>query len=297
MLSKRPKRGTVVMTAINFTNASIPVTETVTSSVFTGNQAVGELPGSGGLLRGVRSGANPEHSLSLEVRSGANHALAGSSASFGGITGGGAVHVLRHFKQRRTRSSTTRRSAARARGVLRLPTASAIQMFSATTLSQSRRSRIASSRAVQVVAGSGGGSFAFTGGGAFADIGSTTVVSNTAFLENQAIGSRGSSGVAGTEADGGEVWASGANVTIQGGVIVGNQAIGGNGGDAPGSTGGAGGTGGGGGIEVDSDGTVTVSGTTIAGNSAIGGSGGSGSTPGTSGNRTGGGIRSIPLPH
>ena len=82
--------GAVVMTAINFTNASIPVTETVTSSVFTGNQAVA-LPGSGGTAEG---GAIWSESGTL--------AVSGSTFSAQSRTRGQQCELRRYHGRRRS---------------------------------------------------------------------------------------------------------------------------------------------------------------------------------------------------
>jgi hypothetical protein len=295
--SQTTSGGAIVMTAENFNNVLVPVTETVTNSTFTGNQAVG-LPGSGASVQG---GAISSQMGTLVLTGSTfigNQAVAGSSTTnLGGVTSGGAVFTESEILQATSDTflNNTAVGGSSPMGVL-FANGGAIEMFFSNFMEPNAVSTIANSlfSGNRVLSGAGGG-FGSTGGGAVASLVSPVAVSNTAFLDNQAVGSQGSTGVAGTEADGGAVFNSGSVMTIQGGLIVGNSAIGGNGGGAPGGNGGAGGAGGGGGIADVSGGALTISGTTIAANSAIGGAGGGGSTPGTGGNGMGGGILVYPV--
>ncbi len=141
----------------------------------------------------------------------------------------------------------------------------------------------------KAIAGTGGGSLTLTAGGALG-ISTPFSVSDTSFLGNQVVGSQGTGGGAGTDAEGGAIWDAGIELSIQGGLIGGNTAIGGNGGNATGAPGGAGGNGVGGGIADLGGGTVTLDGTTLSANAAIGGAGGKGTTRGSGGDGLGGAI-------
>jgi hypothetical protein len=132
-------------------------------------------------------------------------------------------------------------------------------------------------------------------GGALALTDTPTKLTNTSFIDNQALGSR-ETGVPsspvffGPLALGGAVEASGAAISVSGGLISGNVARGGNGGDASAGAGAAGGYAWGGGIFVGGQGALTLEGSTISNNSAIGGAGGNGQTGGSGGYGQGGGI-------
>ncbi len=286
--------GAIDITGQESFSTTIPATNTVTNSVFTGNRAVG-MPGSGAEADG---GAITSQMGTL-VLSGStftgNQAIAGNTTtSFGGSTNGGAVFSI---SETLVVTSDTFLNNLAVGGSGPLGTQFAVGgainiLFGDSLAAPGVTSSIADSlfSGNQVVAGASGGVGTFTAAGAVGDLAAPLVVSNSTFLGNQAVGSQGLKGGAGAEADGGAIWGSSTTITINGGLIAGNRAIGGAGGDAPGSIGGAGGNGTGGGVESSSFSSITISGTTIIGNSAIGGAGGKGSTRGIGGNGLGGGI-------
>ena len=293
--------GAISMNATNAFNFTVPVTETITNSVFAGNQACRAsrqwAERSGGAI------ASSEGTLALSGTTfTGNQAIAGSSStSFGGITSGGALITTTEVLLATSDTFLNNKAVGGSSPIgVTFATGGAINVFLGNPGAPNPISSIADSLFAgnEVVAGvAGGGSFALTGGGAIANTASPVNVSNTSFLGNQALGSQASSGVAGTEADGGAIWAQGSTMNIQGGLIAGNIASGGAGGDAPGGVGGAGGNGSGGGVASIFGSSLTISGTTIAGNRAIGGAGGHGSTRGAGGNGVGGGIEVDGLLH
>ncbi|HKI21707.1 MAG TPA: hypothetical protein VKA15_27700, partial [Isosphaeraceae bacterium] len=220
---------------------------TISSSTFTNNQALGY---------SAQGGAISSNGGTLDVAGTTflgNQAVGGSSTSgLGGSATGGAIAAF---------SSVLNLSADTFFGNEALGGSSpmgvqsaiggAVYSLSGNPFAPNPTSTISNSLFLgnEAIAGIGGGPLALTGGGAIGYSSNTPLnVSNTNFLGNQVVGSRGLSGGAGTEADGGAIWAEGSILTIQGGLIVGNNAVGGRGGDAQGSNGGDGGTGGDGGI-------------------------------------------------
>ncbi len=285
--------GAISMNATNFLNLTVPVTETITNSVFAGNQAIGQA-GSGQTVQGGAIASSEGTLVVSGTTFTGNQAIGGSSSTgFGGITSGGALITTNEVLLATSDTFLNNKAVGGSSPIgVTFATGGAINMFLGNLGAPNPISSIADSLFAgnEVVAGAGGGSFALTGGGAIANTAAPVNVSNTSFIGNQALGSQGASGVAGTEADGGAIWAQGSTMNIQGGLIAGNRAAGGAGGDAPGGAGGAGGNGSGGGVASVFGSSLTISGTTIAGNSAIGGAGGNGSTRGAGGNGQGGGI-------
>ena len=126
-----------------------------------------------------------------------------------------------------------------------------------------------------------GGSGSPALGGAIIQRGGTLSLLNCCISSNTAVagtGGTGSSGGAGSFADGGAIWSSG-TLLISNCLVIGNSAIGGSGGAAgqlsTTTFAGAGGIARGGAVLVSS-GTLVLSGTILFGNSVIGGDGGSG---------------------
>jgi hypothetical protein len=285
--------GAIQTSALDWNNEFIQVTETISNSLFYGNQVIGAA-GSGAPVQG---GAITNFDGTLDVSGSTfinNQAQGGSTTTFfGAYATGGAIQAFACALELASDAFLGNEAVGGSSPLgVSFAIGGAVNTLEGNPQATNPNSTITDSvfSGNQAVAGAGAGASALTAGGAIAYVVSPVNISGSVFGGNQVIGSQGLAGAAGTEADGGAMWFASSPVTIQGGLIDGNTALGGSGGNAPGATGGSGGNGDGGGIADIGGSSVTITGTVISGNSASGGAGGSGSTNGTGGNGLGGGI-------
>ncbi len=271
-----------------------PTTATITNTLFAGNVTMGTGTSSTG-AQGARStpaasaSGEKESSRSAAARSWPIPAQGDSTDtfSFGGPANGGAISDIEDFLAI-TSDTFSSNEAAAGSSLLGVQVAfgGAISLSSAIGFPAGTTSSISDSLFTgnKAVGGIGPSFDSAVAGGALSLGESPTVVTDTSFLGNQALGTAGGFSI------GGAIENDSSVLTIQGGTIAGNVASGGQGSDSTGTTGGPGGYGQGGGIADFARSSVTLEGTTIVGNMAVGGAGGNGTTRGAGGNGEGGGI-------